>query len=274
MNPIEAFHERNRELIALGAADEQFSNLTKQWFAVANRYEYSYHFEWLSRPIIQYPQDIVALQEVIWRVRPDLIVETGIAHGGSLILSASMLALLDYSDAAAACRTIDPANPRRKVLGIDVDIRAHNRMAIESHPLSKSIHMLQGSSTAPNIVAKVRDFARQHERVLVCLDSNHTHEHVFAELAAYAPLVSKDSYCVVFDTVIEKLADDPSNNRPWSRGNNPMTAVESYLAHLRSERVLAADGAQLQYEIDSVLDCKLMISVAPRGYLRRVSVAT
>ena len=274
MSPIEAFHQRNHELILKGASDEQFANLTRQWFAAANRYEYSYHFEWLSRPIIQYPQDIVALQELIWRIKPDLIIETGIAHGGSLILSASMLALLDYCDAAIAGTTIDPANPYRKVLGIDIDIRTHNREAIENHPLAGRISMLQGSSTSPEIVAQVRDFASQHDRVFVCLDSNHTHDHVFRELTSYAPLVSKDSYCVVFDTVIEQLPDAQSSNRPWSRGNNPMTAVENYLARLSNEHVPATDGARLQFEIDSHLDCKLLISVAPRGYLRRVPAET
>jgi cephalosporin hydroxylase len=208
---------------------------------------YSYNFSWLGRPIIQYPQDIVAMQEILWVVQPDLIIETGIAHGGSLIFSASMLEL------NAACG--GPADA--KVLGIDIDIRPHNREAIEAHPLSKRIEMIQGSSVAPETVELVRDRAKKG-RVLVCLDSNHTHEHVLAELRAYAPLTTVGSYCVVFDTIVEKLPVEFFNDRPWRPGNNPSTATSEYLE------------GHPEFEIDKRIDNKLLISVAPGGYLRRV----
>jgi len=220
---------------------------------------YSYNFAWLGRPVIQYPQDMVALQELIWSVRPDLIIETGIAHGGSLIMSASMLVLLDYCDALQNGSVLDPAKPNRKVLGVDIDIRPHNRAAIESHPLAGRIEMIQGSSIAPAIVSQVRERASQATRVLVCLDSNHTHDHVLAELEAYAPLTSLGSYCVVFDTIIEEMPEGSFPERPWDKGDNPKTAVWKYV------------GQHPEFEIDRSIDHKLLISVAPDGFLKRVS---
>ena len=221
--------------------------------------QYSYNFSWLGRPIIQYPQDMVALQELIWLVKPDLIIETGIAHGGSLIFSASMLALLDMCDASEAGTTLDPRISQRKVLGIDIDIRAHNRTAIEAHPLAPRIQMIQGSSIEPDIIAQVHGIAANYSRVLVCLDSNHTHEHVLAELEAYAPLTSKDSYCVVFDTIVEDLPEDMFGDRPWGPGNNPKTAVHQYLQ------------THPEFVIDASIQQKLLITVAPDGFLKRVA---
>ena len=232
---------------------------------------YSYTFSWLSRPIIQYPQDMVAMQELIWSVKPDLIIETGIAHGGSLILSASMLAMIDYCEAAEAGKPLDPKASRRRVLGLDIDIRAHNRAAIEAHPMSHRIDMIQGSSVAADIVAQVHEIAKGYLRVLVCLDSNHTHDHVLAELEAYAPLVGPDSYCIVFDTVIEDMPDDMFSDRPWGKGNNPKTAAREYLRRLKEEGRTAADGAPLHFEIDKMIENKLLITVAPDGYLKRIS---
>jgi len=208
---------------------------------------YSYNFSWLGRPIIQYPQDIVAMQEIIWRVQPDLIVETGIAHGGSLIFSAAMLEL------NAACG--GPADAR--VLGIDIDIRAHNRAAIEAHPMFKRISMIEGSSISADVVERVRQQSMGKRSVLVCLDSNHTHAHVLAELHAYAPLVTVGSYCVVFDTIVEDLPSDLFQDRPWAHGDNPKTAVAEFMT--------TASG----FEIDRSIDHKLLLSVAPTGYLRR-----
>ncbi len=219
---------------------------------------YSYNFEWLGRPIIQYPQDMTAMQELIWRARPDLIIETGIAHGGSLILSASMLAMLDMCDAIEAGVTLDPAVSKRMVVGIDIDIRAHNREAIEAHPMASRIRMIQGSSVAPGVVAQVRDLAAGYRSVLVCLDSNHTHDHVLAELQAYAPLTSVGSYCVVFDTVVEDMPADMFPDRSWGPGNNPKTAVWEYLK------------THQEFEIDKTIQDKLLVTVAPDGYLRRV----
>jgi cephalosporin hydroxylase len=210
---------------------------------------YSYNFSWLGRPIIQYPQDIVAMQELIWTIKPDLIIETGIAHGGSIIFSASMLEL------NAAC-----GGPKDgEVLAVDIDIRAHNRVAIESHPMFKRISMIQGSSVAPEVVAQVRAKASNKQRVMVCLDSNHTHEHVLQELLAYAPLVSVGSYCVVFDTIVEDMPGEIVEDRPWKPGDNPKTAVMEYLK------------THPELEIDSRMDNELLLSVAPSGYLKRLS---
>lgn len=230
----------------------------RNFFLDSVKEKYSYNFEWLGRPIIQYPQDIVAIQELVWKIRPDLIIETGIAHGGSLIMSASLLALLDYCDAVESGQVLDPAAPRRKVLGIDIDIRAHNRAAIEAHPMSNRIEMIQGSSIAPEIVEQVRQRAKNCSCVLVCLDSNHTHEHVLGELHAYAPLVTTASYCVVFDTIIDDIPLSVPPDRPWGPGNSPKSAVREYLK------------THPEFEIDKAIDQKLLISVAPDGYLRRV----
>ncbi|MEX5516722.1 cephalosporin hydroxylase family protein [Pseudophaeobacter sp. 1A09344] len=220
--------------------------------------QYSYNFHWMDRPIIQYPQDIVAMQELIYELRPDLIIETGIAHGGSLVFSASMLAMLDMVDAIEAGESLDPAVSKRKVLGIDIDIRAHNRAAIDAHPMRSRIEMIQGSSVDPEIISQVHDFAADYKKVLVCLDSNHTHEHVLEELRAYAPLTSSGSYCVVFDTLVEDMEEDTYPDRPWGKGNNPYTAVQSYLQESNS------------FETDSEIHERLLITVAKGGFLRRI----
>lgn len=239
-------------------ANRELRHDSMEWLGKTLAHQYSYNYAWMGRPIIQYPQDMVAIQELIWQIKPDLIIETGIAHGGSLILSASMLALLEYCDAIENGQVLDPKAPNRKVLGIDIDIRAHNRAAIEAHPMSHRIVMLQGSSIAPEIVAEVQKRAMGHERVMVILDSNHTHEHVLAELEAYAPLVSKDSYCIVFDTVIEELPAGLYPDRPWDVGNNPKTAISEYLSR------------HDHFVVDEDMEAKLLITVAPGGYLRRI----
>jgi cephalosporin hydroxylase len=234
------------------------------------RGRYSYNFDWLSRPIIQYPQDIVAMQELVWSVKPDLIIETGVAHGGSLILSASLLAMLDYCDAVEKGEVLDPRSTRRRVIGIDIDIRPHNRAAIEAHPMAHRIDLIQGSSLEKDIVATVSEMAKQYRRTMVCLDSNHTHEHVLAELEAYAPLTSKGSYCCVFDTVIEDLPSEMYSDRPWDRSNNPKTAVREYLQRLEQETRLGSDGQALNFALDRAVEDKLLVTVAPNGYLKRL----
>ena len=240
------------------SGDQSLSELGIRFVRDTAKYNYSYNFEFAGRPIIQFPQDMVAMQELIWVVKPDLVIEAGIAHGGSLILSASMLSLLDYCDAIEQGTILDPRAPRRRVLGLDIDIRAHNRSAIEAHPMANRIDMIEGSSIDPAIIAQVQGMACGYERVLVCLDSNHTHEHVLAELEAYGPLVSPGSYCVVFDTIVEDMPADMFPNRPWGPGDNPKTAVWEYLK------------THPEFEIDKKMDHKLLISVAPNGYLRRV----
>lgn len=264
------FKKEREKMILRQGADDFVKKLGLQILVGTAKYQYAYNFSWLGRPIIQFPQDMIAMQEIIWKVKPDLIIETGIAHGGSLIFSASMLALLDMCDAVASGRTIDPKVSHRKVLGIDIDIRAHNRAAIETHPMASRIQMIQGSSIAPEIIEQVKQIASGYQRILVCLDSNHTHDHVLAELQAYAPLVTKSSYCVVFDTIIEDMPADSFPDRPWSKGNNPKTAVWEYLRRLKEEGRKAVDGGPLNFEIDKMIENKLLITVAPDGYLRRV----
>lgn len=245
--------------IKLMAKDEALSDEVNKLFINLCKYKYSYHFDWMGRPIIQFPQDMVAMQELIWEIKPDLIIETGIAHGGSLIFSASMLAQLDLCDAIQANITLDPTKSKRKVLGIDIDIRAHNREAIESHPMSSRIQMIQGSSIDPNIVSQVHKIAKNYDRVMVCLDSNHTHDHVLEELRGYAALTSIGSYCIVFDTVVENMPTEMFPDRPWGKGNNPKTAVWEYLS------------SHSDFVIDKTIHDKLQITVAPDGYLRRIS---
>jgi len=270
MDPIKQFElDRERHIAGLGE-DSELRGLTASWLLRSLFHQYSYHFTALGRPIIQYPQDMVAIQELIWEVRPDLVIEAGIAHGGSLVLSAASLAMLDYCDAVERGETLDPKASHRCVLGIDIDIRAHNRAAIEAHPLAHKIHMVQGSSVASETVSQVREFASDFERILVILDSNHTHEHVLAELQAYAPLTSRGSYCVVFDTVVEDLPAHLYPDRPWGPGDNPKTAVWEYLRRLGDTETEGADGAPLSFEIDRHIENKLLITVAPDGYLRRL----
>jgi cephalosporin hydroxylase len=269
-DPSERFRlEAEKDILNL-ARDERLGNISLDWMNTSARYKYTYHFSSLGRPIIQYPQDMVAMQELIWQIKPDLILETGIAHGGSLIMSASMLALLDLCEAIDAGTTLDPSVSQRSVLGIDIDIRAHNRAAIEAHPMASRIQMIQGSSVAPEVIEQVRRVAQSYQRVLVCLDSNHTHAHVLAELEAYAPLVTEGSYCVVFDTIVEDMPKAMFPDRPWGPGDNPKTAVWEYLRLLDTEGRTGTDCTPLRFEVDKSIQSKLLITVAPDGYLRRV----
>jgi len=254
----EMFSAQCRQNAEAMAADPIMRKLSIDLAVHSAKYNYTYGFSWLGLPIIQFPADVVGLQKIIWDSKPDVIIETGIARGGSLILSASMLALLDYCDAVEKGQMLDPSKPRRKVLGIDIDIRAHNRDAIKSHPLSCRIDMIQGSSIAPDIIARVQAQAVGKKSVLVVLDSSHTHDHVLAELQAYAPLTTIGSYCVVSDTVIEDVPTDMFVNRPWGKGNNPKTAVWEFLK------------THPEFEIDKDIENKLLITAAPDGYLKRV----
>ncbi len=223
------------------AVDDRVQEHAKALFLGSIKHRYSYNFSWLGRPIIQYPQDMIAAQEIIWTVQPDVIVETGIAHGGSLIFYASLLELIGGTG---------------RVIGVDIDIRAHNRIEIEKHPMHKRITMIQGSAVERTIVERVYSEAQHATKVLVILDSNHTHEHVLQELELYSPLVKKGSYLIVLDTVIEDLPDECFENRPWGRGNNPRTAVWQFLK------------SNNRFEIDKETENKLLLTVAPDGYLR------
>jgi cephalosporin hydroxylase len=235
------FEEHKRTRAAQMDADRALQAQAKEFLVGADRHDWSYQWSWLGLPIIQLPTDIVAMQEVIWNAAPDLIIETGVARGGSLILSASVLQLLG----------------RGRVLGIDIDIREHNREAIEAHPLAARITLLEGSSLDDSIVTTATEHARRAERVMVVLDSNHTHEHVLAELDAYSPLVSVGQYLVVCDTVVEDLPPQDHRPRPWGPGDNPATALDQFL------------GEHAGFERDPTIHRKLLISSSPGGYLRR-----
>jgi cephalosporin hydroxylase len=231
----------DQALVSQMAEDSEILKQSRDFFNSSCKYRYSYNFKWLGRPIIQFPQDIIAVQEIIWEVKPDLIIETGIAHGGSLILSSSILEIIGGDG---------------QVLGIDIDIRKHNRMEIEKHPMSKRITMLEGSSIDSNIIKQVYKIAKNKKKTMVILDSNHTHEHVSKELELYSSFVTKNSYLIVMDTVVEDMPEDFFTDRPWGKGNNPKTAVWEFLK--KNNR----------FEIDKSLENKLLITVAPDGYLK------
>ncbi len=245
MDPNEEFRINKEKRIASYLDDSNnFMKISKQWIASAFENKYMYNFSWMGRPIIQLPEDILALQEIIWSVKPDLIIETGIAHGGSLIMYASFMEMIGIQNG--------------HVLGIDIDIRQHNRVEIEKHPMFKRITMFEGSSISSEIEEKVIMFAKDYSKIMVILDSNHTHDHVLRELNIYSKLIAKNSYCVVLDTIIEDLPEGSFPDRPWSKGNNPKTAVWQFLKDNDN------------FEIDHSIQNKLMITAAPDGYLKRV----
>jgi cephalosporin hydroxylase len=238
MNPNDP---KDPAMIAKMAADPSVTRLARDLFNASCRYRYSYNFSWMGRPIIQYPQDIVAMQELLWKVQPDLLIETGVAHGGSLVFYASMFELLGNGG---------------RVLGVDIEIRPHNREAIEAHPMAKRISLIQGSSVAAEVLDEVLKHAARAKRVMVVLDSNHSHDHVLAELNAYSPLVTKDSYLVVFDTVVEDMPEELMGGRPWGPGNSPKTAVLEFLK------------SNDRFVCDVETEGKLLLTVAPSGYLK------
>ena len=242
MNEDREFTIRNQKKIKRMKKDEEFKRISKKWFVKSVEHEYSYHFTWLGRPIIQYPQDILAMQEIIWKVKPDVIIETGIARGGSLILSASILELIG----------------KGQVIGIDIDLRKKNKTAIKKHSLSKRIKIVEGSSIDPLVAQKVKRMVGRKKKIVVFLDSNHTYEHVAKELEIYSQFVTKGSYLVVFDTVIDDLPEANSSGRVkrlWGKKNNPKIAVKEFLENNK------------RFKIDEILDAKLMLSAGPSGYL-------
>lgn len=243
-NAIQEFVNERQQRVLSNATNDALVSAAAAFNEASNKAQYSYNFSWMGRPIIQYPQDMIAMQEIIWEIKPDLIIETGIAHGGSLIYYASLLELIGKGE----------------VLGIDIDIREHNRKEIENHPMFKRIKMIQGSAIDPEIVAEVKKHTEGKQTILVVLDSNHTHEHVLAELQMYSPFVSLNSYIVVFDTIVEKLPDNylPGYARPWGVGDNPLTALNVFIKE------------NPEFVIDQSINNKLLISVAPDGYLKRI----
>jgi cephalosporin hydroxylase len=242
MNDNEFEAQNARQVLAM-SEDKSLETLTRQWFDRSIQHGYSYHFRWMGLPVIQYPQDMVAMQELIWRIQPDVIVECGVARGGSIVYYASLLQLLGRGG---------------RVIGIDIDIREENRRALEAHPMARHFTLIEGSSIEAATIAKVRSQIHDGETVLVVLDSNHTHDHVLRELEAYSPSVRKNSYVVVFDTVIEFI-DTSFEDRPWGHGNNAYTAVRAFLE------------TNKRFEIDLAIQEKLQITVAPYGYLRCIA---
>lgn len=243
MDDHEEFKNQNILSINKMSQDEKFKKISKEWFNLSFEHRYSYHFEWLGMPIIQYPHDIICMQELIWNIKPQYIIETGVARGGSIIFYASMLKLI---------------NSTGKIIGIDVDIREHNRKRIQEHPLYNYVELIDGSSTDESVVTKVQSKLKSNGPVIVLLDSNHTHEHVLKELQIYADFVTKGSYLVVFDTAVEDMPEGMIPDRPWGPGNNPKTAVWKFLKN------------HPEFEIDKQIQNKLMITVAPDGYLKRI----
>ncbi len=242
-DPIKDFLEEKTVRIKSYESNKNLRKAASVFNIESNKVQYSYNFSWMGRPIIQYPQDMIVMQEIIWDVKPDLIIETGIAHGGSLIYYASILELIGKGE----------------VLGIDIDIRQHNKIEIEKHPMFKRIKMIEGSSIDENTVQHVKQIASNKKNIIVCLDSNHTHEHVLNELKLYSPLVSVNSYIVVFDTIVEDLPEGYfSQQRPWGIGNNPRTAADEFLK------------TNNNFIVDETIDNKILISVTPRGYLKRI----
>ena len=242
-NPIQKFNLERKKRIQNNANNQILQEASQLFCYETIKSKYSYNFTWLGRPIIQYPQDIFAMQEIIWKVKPDIIIETGIAHGGSLIFYASLLELIGEEGL---------------VIGIDIDIREHNRLEIEKNPMFKRIKMIEGSSTDEIIVEQVKKIAASKKKIMVALDSLHTHEHVFKELVFYSPLVTKDSYLVVFDTIIEDVPEDFFPDHPWGKGNNPKTAVREFLK------------INDRFVVDKEIENKLVLTVSPNGYLRKI----
>ena len=241
---LSKFYQEKEQLINGNIQNQALQKAKTDFNIESNKAKYSYNFSWMGRPIIAYPQDMIAMQEIIWEIKPDLIIETGIAHGGSLAYYASLLELIGEDGL---------------VLGIDNDIRKHNKKLIEEHSMIKRIKMIEGDSTSESVANQVYDIAKSKKTILVCLDSNHTHDHVLKELKLYAHLTSQGSYCVVFDTIVEDLPNDyMPGGRPWNPGNNPKTAVFEFLK------------SNNNFKIDKSIDHKLLISVAPDGYLKRV----
>ena len=240
MNPIEEFKEEVLRNIAGLAGAKDVQALSRIWIREIARHRYAYNFTWLGRPVIQFPQDMMAIQELIWSIKPDVVIETGVAHGGSILFSASMLELVGGEG---------------YVIGIDIDIRKHNRTEIEAHPLSRRVRLIEGSSVDDAVVSQVREMVGEGKKVLVILDSNHTHEHVLRELELFSPFVREGSYLVVYDTLIEDMPVDLVGDRPWGPGNNPKTAVGEFLE------------TNKRFKIDKDLEAKLSITVAPDGYL-------
>ena len=242
MNITRQLEKERKESIKKAEQNKKLKGLALRFIEDSLKHRHPYNFDWLGRPIIQLPQDIIAMQEIIWKIKPDLVVETGIAHGGSLIFYASLLELIGKGE----------------VLGIDIDIRKYNRKEIEKHKMFKRIKMIEGSSVDEKTIKQVEKAVKKHKKILVCLDSLHTHEHVLKELNLYSKFVSKESYLIVFDTIIEYMPKGFFKDRPWDKGNNPATAVKEFLKKNKN------------FIVDKEIEDKLLITGSLGGYLKKI----
>lgn len=231
-------------LISAMGKDARVRELAMSFLEETAKYRYTYHFSWMGRTIVQAPQDVMAMQELIWQIKPQCIIETGVAHGGSVVFYASMLELLGGDGV---------------VVGVDVEIKPDNRRAIEAHSMGGRIHLVEGSSTDLTVLKRVREIVGNRGPVLVALDSNHTHDHVLRELELYSTFVRAGSYVVVFDTTIEDMPNELYPNRPWNKLNNPKTAVRQFLR----------DNSR--FVVDQRVQNRLQITVAMDGYLKCIA---
>ncbi|MBU6496948.1 MAG: class I SAM-dependent methyltransferase [Rhodospirillales bacterium] len=236
---------------------EAFAAVSAAWLRCGWDVKYVYGFTWMGRPVIQLPEDLIRIQELVWRLRPDVIVETGVAHGGSLVFYASLFAAMGPEWCA-------PGAERGRVIGIDIDIRAHNRAAIEAHPMAGRIALVEGSSIAAGTVSRVRALVPKDATALVILDSNHARDHVRAELELYAPLVSPGSYLVACDGIMQQVAGAPRTGADWS-WNNPLSAIDDFLAG-RSDFLLEEPG--FTFNEGAVRE---RVTYWPKCFLRRIA---
>lgn len=255
MNDLEKFDLESSENIKRMSKDERLRHASQEWINLSSPHRYVYNWRWMGLPIIQLPADIVVTQELIWKVRPTVIIETGVARGGSIIFNASQLVLLDLCENGV----VSTGSTKRRCIGIDIDIRAHNRHAIETHPLSNMVELIEGSSIDQATLDHVKSLIKPNDRVMIILDSHHTHQHVITELLQYAPLVSEGSYLIVHDTGIEFAKTDAFQDREWGVGNNPLTALNEFLSK------------NSNFQIDDNVCSKLLITSSPNGYLERLA---
>jgi cephalosporin hydroxylase len=252
LKPIE---EDRQEFLIKARNNEKLDEMVMDFHLVTAPLKYAYNFDWLGRPVIQLPQDIVMMQDILWKVKPDLIIETGVARGGSLIFYSSILHLIDIAEQKMGNESrVDSA-----VWGIDIKIHDENKDAICGHPFADKIELFEQSSTDKSLVEKIHAQSQKFNKILVVLDSDHTAAHVLEELEAYAPLVSVGSYCVVFDATIEDFPEEHFADRDWGPGNSPRTAANTFLE------------TNSNFSVDSDLDCKLLVTAAAGGFLRRNS---
>jgi cephalosporin hydroxylase len=230
------------------ASKEGFELMSRVWLRATWDAKYVYNFAWMGRPIIQLPDDLVRLQELIWQLKPDVIIETGVAHGGSLIFHASLLQIIGHG----------------RVIGVDIEIRPHNRKAIDEHRLAPSITLVEGSSVAPETVAKVKSLVAAGERVLVILDAKHTKDHVLAELAAYSPLVNVGSYILACDGIMELVDGAPRSGHDWS-WNNPRQAALQFVEQHSDFKI---EEPELPFREGILAE---RVSYWPDSYIKRIA---